>query len=84
MLGMLYEKVHEVLDILLKLLKSPEKRAAIHQQLLFIQNPWWPNIWNLSASRMSNWMPLHIIAQEGLINVYNLISDPDKKSSIPG
>src|SRR5205814_5284305 len=55
---------------------------AIRQHLLFIQRPW-EDIWDLSESILAVWMPLHIIAKEGLVTVYNLISDPRVDSSIP-
>lgn len=73
------EEDHEALNILFKLFRSSQKRAALRQHQLFIQRPWDSEIWKLSVL---SWPPLHIIAQEGLVTVYNLVSSLHKKSSI--
>ena len=57
---------------LLRLFKSPWKRAALRQQELLMQWPVWQQykVWRLSVSQLSAWMPIHIMAHEGLSILY--------------
>jgi hypothetical protein len=75
----------EIQSALLKLFKSPPKRAALRQQALLTQCWEWDldEIWILSTSQLSTWMPIHIMAHGGLSILYvNLASSAHKEVSI--
>ena len=76
----------EIHSALLKLFKSAPKRAVLRQQALLLQAPEWhqDKIWSLSVSELSAWMPIHIIAHEGLsILFFNFASPAYNEVSIP-
>jgi len=62
-------------NALLRLFKSPQKCSAIHQQQLLLQTSEPSEIWKqISRPELWNWMPIHIIAREGLSTFYCFIS----------
>lgn len=58
----------EILQILLKFLLSPQKRASIRQ----LELPWTDRLSNISTMISST--PLHFIARNGLAIIYNFIT----------
>jgi hypothetical protein len=68
------EEDSEVRNTVLRLFKSSQKRAALRQQQLLIQVPWNPSdIFQFSAFQLSTWLPIHIVAHEGLSTLYTLL-----------
>jgi hypothetical protein len=71
----------ELQSALLKLFKSPSKRAALRQREILMQiDEWWRyEIWSLSTSQLSTWEPIHIMAHEGLTIFYNYFASSAHK-----
>ena len=78
------EEDPDVQNALLRLFKSSSIRAALRQQQLLMQTPTRKHdeIWELSAPLLSMWMPIHIIANEGLVALCTIIFAAQKKDSI--